>query len=132
MEKALAASADADTLLTMVEVKGLQGITDTHYLNVALEAVVLEHRPVGGNSYEIHGVNAEKLRKALFAMIDGPSVKLAKACLVHIDKLRDEHGRVEFEPRHPDIGTGRRGLCKRKRTEPHSHAIVPGGLDVMS
>jgi hypothetical protein len=107
VEKALAASADADTLLTMVEVKGPQGITHTHYLHGALEAVVLEHRPLGGNSYEIHGVNAEKLRKALFATIDGPSGELAKACLVRIDKLRDEHGRVEFEPQHPDIGTGR-------------------------
>ena len=45
--------------------------------------------------------------KALFVMIDGPSGELAKACLVRIDKLRDEHGRVEFESRHPDIGTGR-------------------------
>jgi len=66
------------------------------------------HRPLGGNSYEIHGVNAEKLRKALFAMIRRPfPAELAKACLVRIDKLRDEHGRVEFEPRHPDIETGR-------------------------
>ena len=107
VEMALAAAADADTLLTMVEVKGRQGITHTHYLHGAVEAVVLEHRPLGGNSYEIHGVNAEKLRKALFATIDGPSGELAKTCLVRIDKLRDEHGRVEFEPRHPDIGTGR-------------------------
>ncbi len=107
MEKALAASADADTLLTMVDVKGQQGITHTHSLHRAVEAVVLERRPLGGISYEIHGVNAGSLRKALFAMIDGPSGELAKACLVRIDKLRDEHGRVEFEPRHPDIATGR-------------------------
>lgn len=107
VEKALAASADADTLLTMVEVKGRQGVNHTRYLHGAVEAVVLERRPLGGNSYEIHGVNAEKLRKALFAMINGPSGELAKACLTRIDKLRDEHGRVEFEPRHPDIGMGR-------------------------
>ena len=107
LEKVLAASADADTLLTMVEVKGAQGVTHTRDLHGAVEAVVLEHRPLGGNSYEIHGVNAEKLRKALFEMIDGPSGELAEGCLVRIDKLRDEHGRVEFEPRHPDIGTGR-------------------------
>ena len=72
-----------------------------------VEAAVLEHRPLGGDIYEIYGVNAENLRKALFAMIDGPSGELAKACLVQIDKLRDEHGRVEFEPRHPDIRMGR-------------------------
>lgn len=107
VEKALAASADADTLLRMVEIKGSQGITHTRYLYGAVEAVVLEHRPLGGNSYETHGVNAEKLREALFGMIDGPSSELAKACLVRIDKLRDEHGRVEFEPRHPNIDSGR-------------------------
>lgn len=107
VEKALAASADADTVLALVEVKGPQGVTHTNYLHGAVEAAVLEHRPLGGNSYEIHGVNAERLRKALFATIDGPSGELAKACLVRIDKLRDEHGRVEFEPRHPDIASKR-------------------------
>lgn len=107
LEKALAASADADTLLTMVELKGAQGVTHIRDLHGAVEAVVLERRHLGANSYEIHGLNAEELRKALFAMIDGPSAELAKGCLVRIDKLRDEHGRVEFEPRHPDIGTGR-------------------------
>ena len=107
VERALAASADAETLLTMVDVKGPQGIIDTQYLHGAVEAAVLEHRPLGGDIYEIYGVNAENLRKALFAMIDGPSGELAKACLVQIDKLRDEHGRVEFEPRHPDIRMGR-------------------------
>jgi hypothetical protein len=107
VEKALAASAHTDALLTLVEVKGPQGVTDTHYLHGAVEAAALERRPVGGNSYEIHGVNAERLRKGLFAMLDGPSGALAKACLVRIDKLRDEHGRVEFEPRHPDIDSKR-------------------------
>ena len=107
VEKALAASADTDTLLTMVGVKGAQGITDAHYLHGAVDAAVLEKRSLGGNTYEIHGVNAERLRKELFAMIDGPSGELAKSCLVRIDKLRDQHGRVEFEPRHPDIASGR-------------------------
>lgn len=107
LEKALAASADADTLIAMVEVKGAQGVTSSDDLCDAVEAVVLEHRPLGDNSYEIHGVNAEELRKVLFAMIDGPSGELARSCLVRIDELRDEHGRVEFEPRHPNIETGR-------------------------
>jgi hypothetical protein len=88
-------------------VKGPQGVTETNYLHGAVQAAVLERRPLSGNSYEIHGVNAAKLRKDLLAMIDGPCGALAKACLVRIDKLRDEYGRVEFEPRHPDIESRR-------------------------
>ncbi len=107
VEKALAACADADTLLTMVEVKGQKGATLCRDLNDALKAVVLEQRPLGSNSYEVYGVNAAELRKTLFAMIDGPSGELAKACLTRIDELRDKYGRVEFEPRHPNIETDR-------------------------
>jgi hypothetical protein len=32
--------------------------------------------------------------------------RLAEACLVEIEELRDEHGRVDDEPRHPDISSG--------------------------
>jgi hypothetical protein len=32
---------------------------------------------------------------------------VAAACLLEIDKLRDEYGSVDSEPRHPDIETGR-------------------------
>jgi hypothetical protein len=32
---------------------------------------------------------------------------LARACLTEIDKLRDQYGAAEFEPRHPDVGSGR-------------------------
>ena len=107
VERALAAAADAETVLTLVQVKGPQGVTNTGFLHGAVQTAVLERRHLSGNSDEIHGVNAEKLRKALFAMIDGPCGVLAKACLIRIDKLRDEYGRVEFEPRHPDIDSKR-------------------------
>jgi hypothetical protein len=118
VEKALAASADADTLLAMVEVKGPQGITHTHYLHGAVEAVVLEHRPLGGNSYEIHGVNAEKLRKALFAKIDAPSGELTKACLVRIESCATSMGASSSSPGIPTSERAGRGRWKRRRTEP--------------
>lgn len=107
VEKALASSADKDTVLAMVEVRGPLGATTTRELHEAIESAVIERRPISGNSYELHGINAAKLRKALFGMIDGPSGALAQACLVQIDKIRDEHGRVEFEPRHPDSDSKR-------------------------
>jgi hypothetical protein len=50
-----------------------------------------------------------ELRPQLFglAVADGPQSSLAESCLVAIDGLRDEHGRVDGEPRHPDIASGR-------------------------
>jgi hypothetical protein len=32
---------------------------------------------------------------------------VAEACLAAIDELRDEYGTSEFEPRHPDVKSGR-------------------------
>ena len=56
----------------------------------------------------MYSVAVPELRKQLFAMISsrGEEASLAESCLTAIDKLRDEHGRVEIEPRHPDIESG--------------------------
>jgi hypothetical protein len=45
---------------------------------------------------------------AAFCLITAraPEAELARACLNAIDKLRDEHGPAEAEPRHPDIESG--------------------------
>jgi hypothetical protein len=42
-------------------------------------------------------------------MLLGPAheAALAGACLTAIDELRDEYGPAEFEPRHPDVESGR-------------------------
>jgi hypothetical protein len=50
-----------------------------------------------------------RLRAHLFAMLraDDKRAQLAKQCLIVIEEQRDEKGRVNDEPRHPDISTGR-------------------------
>jgi hypothetical protein len=47
-----------------------------------------------------------ELRQKLLAMTtDGGPTDAAARCLDLIDRTRDEHGRPEAEPRHPDLGS---------------------------
>ena len=41
------------------------------------------------------------------ALANNAQSALAERCLVAIDKLRDAYGRIDDEPRHPDIASGR-------------------------
>ena len=47
-------------------------------------------------------------RRSLFSLLAANDARasLAKQCLIAIEEHRDEHGRVDGEPRHPDITTG--------------------------
>ena len=57
----------------------------------------------------LYGAAVPDLRKNLFAMTgdNGEEARVAAACLTAIDELRDEHGHIDSEPRHPDIEAGR-------------------------
>jgi hypothetical protein len=77
----------------------------------ALRNAALGRRPVEGwstNAYEEFGVSLAELRRELFglALANDAQSGLAEACLVEVEELRDEHGRVDDEPRHPDISSG--------------------------
>ena len=60
-------------------------------------------------AFEEFGVPLTRLRARLFAMLPANDARaqLAKECLVAIEEHRDDRGRVNNEPRHPDIATGR-------------------------
>jgi hypothetical protein len=78
----------------------------------ALRNAALGRRPVEGwsaNAYEEFSVSLAELRRELFGLVltNDAQSRLAEACLVEIEELRDEHGRVDDEPRHPDISSGR-------------------------
>ena len=63
-----------------------------------------------GRRLQLRPVPLPELRKTLFAMTEDASpatAELAEACLAAIDELRDEYGASEFEPRHPDVESGR-------------------------
>lgn len=76
----------------------------------SIQNAVTEHVPVENweNAYNIVPVPAVELRRKLLAMTDsGGKVDPAARCLDLIDKLRDEHGAPESEPRHPDLTSGK-------------------------
>jgi hypothetical protein len=76
----------------------------------AVRAVSLRREPVpgGANSFHIYPAPVAPLRKFLFGLLDGVAweAALAKSCLIAIDALRDEHGMVANDARHPDVFSG--------------------------
>ncbi|WP_293211536.1 hypothetical protein [Parvibaculum sp.] len=75
----------------------------------AIEKVVTMHVPVEGwkDTYDIVPIPASELRQRLLAMTtDGGPQDFAARCLAYIDKIRDECGVPESEPRHPDLASG--------------------------
>ena len=76
----------------------------------AVESAVTEHVPVENwkGAYDIVPVPAAELRRKLLAMTgSGGKDDPAARCLNLIDKLRDEYGAPESEPRHPHLASGR-------------------------
>jgi hypothetical protein len=80
------------------------------HLRQAIENVVTSRVPVEGwpSAYSIVPANAAQLRALLFRMAceDVGRRNTARALLEWTDELRDEYGRPDDEPRHPDIGSG--------------------------
>ena len=76
----------------------------------AVESVVCEHVPAEDweGAYNIVPVEATELRRKLLALTgSGSKDDPAARCLNLIDKLRDEYGAPDSEPRHPDLASGR-------------------------
>jgi len=76
----------------------------------AIEDVVLEKRPSGGNSqsYTLAPRGANDLKARLFEMAkhDPQRAKSAYMLLAQIEEWRLEYGRPPSEPRHPDFDSG--------------------------
>lgn len=78
--------------------------------SVVRNAAVSQEAAFGSpGAFEMRPVPLSDIRKDLFGMLAGAGqqANLARACLQAIDELRDEYGMPEFEPRHPDILSGR-------------------------
>lgn len=112
IEQAIAELADPDGLLALVRGYARDKRSFDGLLHRLVEGVALGKQPLadwGGNAYELYSVDMSPVRKRLFAMLasDPAEASVAEACLTAIDELRDEHGHVDSEPRHPDIATSR-------------------------
>ena len=80
------------------------------HLDQMVEDLVTDRVLIEGSvsTYEILPTAATLLRKQLFDMIvyDRQRDSVAHRLLCRIDKLRDEHGRPDDEPRHPMLESG--------------------------
>jgi hypothetical protein len=86
----------------------------------AIEKVVIERKPSDSwkGAADLVPVPAVELRAKLLAMtIDGGASDVAARCLNQIDKMRDEYGTPDSEPRHPDLASGKRWPIMRADPE---------------
>ena len=110
IERTLAKVADVEAILAMINRYTKKKHDFDSNLAIAIESIVFEKciSPDWEGAYVIHGVEATGLRRTLFTLAysDDPAAQLAATCLNHIDKLRDRYGRIDMEPRHPNVESG--------------------------
>jgi hypothetical protein len=112
LERALIELADVSIILTLIGGYASVGRPYDGNLSRAVRRVALGQRPAEGwgeGAYEEFSVSLAGLRQQLFGIVLANEARsaLAERCLISIEKLRDEHGRVADEPRHPDLESGR-------------------------
>jgi hypothetical protein len=108
LARAIAENPDEDGLLLLVGLK----TEPTHPLagRQTIERVVTEHVPSENwkGAYDVVPTPALEVRRKLLAMTtDGGPSDVAARTLNEIDKIRDEYGAPETEPRHPDLKSGK-------------------------
>jgi hypothetical protein len=110
LEAALIEVADAPTILAFIRSYAANKQPYDGQLSKAIEKLAIGQRPVTDwpGAFEQFSVPLVEFRKELFAMLAANDAQsaFAEACLNKIEKLRDEHGRISDEPRHPDILSG--------------------------
>lgn len=105
---AVAEYPDTDGVLMLIDYEIRTGRSSMG--RQAVESAVTEHVPTENwkGAYDIVPVSAAELRRKLLAMTgSGGKDDPAARCLNLIDKLRDEYGAPESEPRHPHLASGR-------------------------
>ena len=108
LAQAVSENPDADGLLLLIQSVIERGGSFTLWHTV--ERVVTEHVPSEHweGAYDVLPAPVVELRQKLLAMTtDGGATDPAARCLNLIDSIRDDHGRPESEPRHPDLASGK-------------------------
>ena len=108
LAQAVAENPDVDGLLLLIQAEIEQKRAIASWRTI--EVVVTEHVPAEdwNGAYNVQAVPAIELRRRLLAMTtDGGPADAAARCLNLIDKIRDDYGAPESEPRHPDLASGK-------------------------
>lgn len=111
VEYAVAEAPDETGVMLLIGTHASDGRAFDGLLGSVIEHLIVEERPSSDwvGAYEQISTPVPSLRRRLFEMSRASAsheAKLAAACLVHIDELRDRHGIASGEPRHPDIESG--------------------------
>lgn len=108
LARTVAEHPDADGLLLLIRFEAEQ--KQSFMGGRTIEGVVTEQVPSDNwkGAYNVVPVAAVELRKKLLAMAtSGGADDIAAKCLSVIDRIRDEYGAPENEPRHLDLASGR-------------------------
>jgi hypothetical protein len=110
LESALVELADPSIIRALIRGYAADSRPYDGGLSQALRRTALGQRPVEGwiaGAYEEFSVSLAELRRELFGKVVAGDAQspLAERCLIAIDELRDAYGRIDDEPRHPDIAS---------------------------
>jgi hypothetical protein len=108
LAEAVAENPDAEGLLLLLRLGAQQ--RRSRISRRTIESVVTKHVPVENwkSAYNVVPISTARLRRTLLAMTtDGGLADPAARCLNEIDRVRDEYGMPEGEPRHPDLASGK-------------------------
>lgn len=108
LASAVAEDPDMDGILMLIDFEMKTGRSFLTWQSI--QSAVTEHVPAENweGAYNVVPVPAVELRRKLLAMTgSGGKDDPATRCLNLIDKLRDEYGAPESEPRHPDLASER-------------------------
>ena len=108
LARAIAENPDEDGLLLLIRLEKDPSHSWIGWQTI--ERVVTEHVPAEDwkGAYNVVPIPAVELRRKLLAMTtDGGPSDAAARCLNGIDRIRDDYGAPETEPRHPDLKSGK-------------------------
>ena len=110
IERAVAELGTDEALMVLLETFAAEGRRDNGLLANVVRKLAIGQRPADGwaGAYEEFRVPLTDLRKRLFGMVITGDVRaaLAEYCLNEIEEHRDHLGRINDEPRHPDLSSG--------------------------
>jgi hypothetical protein len=118
LARAVAEAPDNDGLLLLVKLEMAHNSSLVSWRMI--ETVVTDRRPSENwkGAHEVVPGPAVDVRQKLLALTtDGGPADVAARCLNQIDKIRDQFGTADAEPRHPDLASGRSWPIMRPDTD---------------